>query len=72
MELKKGELESLNKTEYEKICDECLLNDAQKDVLLGMIKGMTIVEMSMKFGISTANISRIKNKIKKKITRMVL
>jgi Mor family transcriptional regulator len=67
-ELKK--LEELNKTEYEYICEEALLNDLEQKILLDKIKGLSIVEMSIKYFISTAKVSRIIKKIKNKITRI--
>jgi Mor family transcriptional regulator len=65
-------LKELNKKEYEYICEETLLNDLEKKILLDKIKGLSIVEMSMKYYISTAKVSRIIKKIKNKIAKIGL
>jgi len=59
------------KTEYLRICDEAMLSDLQKELLEDKIKGLTIVEMSMKHSISPETTKRQIQKIKKRILKIV-
>ena len=59
------------KTEYLRICEEAMLSDLQKELLEDKIKGMTIVQMSMKHNVSTDVVSRNIRKIKNKILKMI-
>ena len=63
-------LKELNKSEYEFLCDELLLNELEQKILLMRIKNKSIIEMSMENHISTTKVSKIIKKIKNKITRM--
>lgn len=67
-----GNLKELNKSEYEFLCDELLLNELEQKILLMRIKNKSIIEMSMENHISTTKVSKIIRKIKNKITRMGL
>ena len=67
-----GNLKELNKSEYEFLCDELLLNELEQKILLMRIKNKSIIEMSMENHISTTKVSKIIKKIKNKITRMGL
>ena len=59
------------KTEYLKICEEAMLNDLQAKLLEDKIKGLTLVEMSLKHNISQDSAYRNIQKIKKKILRII-
>ena len=59
------------KTEYEHICEEAMLNDLQRELLKDKIKGMTLVEMSIKHNISVETAKRQMAKIKKRILRVI-
>ena len=67
-----GNLKELNKSEYEFLCDELLLNELEQKILLIRIKNKSIIEMSMENHISTTKVSKIIKKIKNKIARMGL
>ena len=67
-----GNLKELNKSEYEFLCEELLLNELEQKILLMRIKNKSIIEMSMENHISTTKVSKIIKKIKNKITRMGL
>jgi hypothetical protein len=67
-----GNLKELNKSEYEFLCDELLLNELEQKILLMRIKNKSIIEMSMENHISTTKVSKIIKKIKNKIARMGL
>ena len=67
-----GNLKELNKSEYEFLCDELLLDELEQKILLMRIKNKSIVEMSMENHISTTKVSKIIKKIKNKIARMGL
>ena len=65
-------LKELNKSEYEFLCDELLLDELEQKILLMRIKNKSIIEMSMENHISTTKVSKIIKKIKNKIARMGL
>ena len=67
-----GNLKELNKSEYEFLCEELLLNELEQKILLMRIKNKSIIEMSMENHISTTKVSKIIKKIKNKIARMGL
>lgn len=75
MEKEKGKkelrkLKELNKSEYEFICDECMLNELEAKILKMRIQDKSIVEMSIENNISTSKVSLIIKKIKKKIMKI--
>lgn len=59
------------KTEYLRICDEAMLSNLQRELLEDKIKGLTIVEMSMKRGASPEKVKREIKKMKKKIFKVI-
>ena len=59
------------KTEYLHICEEAMLNDLQKKLFEDKIKGLTIIEMSMKHNISPETVKRNIKNIKKRILRII-
>jgi len=59
------------KTEYLHICEEAMLNDLQKELFEEKIKGLSIVEMSIKHNVSPETISREIRKLKKKILKVI-
>lgn len=65
-----GKLQELNKSEYEFICEECMLNELEAKILKMRIQDKSIVEMSLENNISTSKVSLIIKKIKKKILKI--
>ena len=59
------------RAEYNKICEELMLNDFQKRIFEYRIKNMSIVQMAMKENCSESLISKEINKIKKKIMKIL-
>ena len=59
------------KSDYEKICDECMLDDEYKKLLECKIKGYSIVKMADELNCSQARISVMVKKLKKKIRRII-
>lgn len=59
------------RTEYNKICEELMLNDFQKRIFEYRIKNMSIVQMAMKENCSESLISKEIHKIKKKIMKVL-
>ena len=57
------------KNDYEKICNECMLDEDYKKLLEYKIKGYSIVKIADELHISVSKVStmvkRLKNKIKK-------
>lgn len=60
-----------SKTEYEKICEECMLSYRQSKILYYRCKGYDNIAISEKLNIGTATLSREIKKINDKIARMV-
>jgi orotate phosphoribosyltransferase-like protein len=59
------------KTEYEKICEECMLNEDYKKLLEMKIKGYNRVKMADKLNVSTDTLDKMIRKLKKKITKIL-
>ena len=59
------------KAEYLRICDEAMLSDLQKELFEDKIKGLTIVEMSIKHNASPETVKRQIQKLKKKILKVL-
>lgn len=61
----------LNKTDYDNIVNECMLDEEYQKLLEYKIKGYSIVKMSQLLGVSEATISVMVKKLKKKIKRII-
>ena len=59
------------KTEYNKICEECMLNEEYKKLLEYKIKGYSIVKISQLLNVSESTVSLMTNKLKKKIKKIL-
>ena len=59
------------KTEYDKICEECMLNDEYKKLLEMKIKGYSRIKMAMELNISEATLDVMIKKLKKKIMKII-
>lgn len=59
------------KTEYEKICEECMLNDEYKKLLEMKIKGYTRTKMALELNVSEATLDIMIKKLKKKIKKII-
>lgn len=59
------------KAEYLRICEDAMLSDLQKELLEDKIKGLTIIEMSIKRGASPEKVKREIKKLKSKILRVI-
>ena len=59
------------KTEYEKICEECMLNDEYKKLFEMKIKGYTRTKMAMELNISEPTLDVMIKKLKKKIKKII-
>lgn len=59
------------KTEYEKICEECMLNDEYKKLLEMKIKGYTRTKMSLELNVSESTLDVMIKKLKKKIKKII-
>lgn len=58
-----------NKTDYERLVEECMLDEEYSKLLEYKIKGYSIVKMSQLLGVSEATISVMVKKLKKKIRK---
>ena len=61
----------LTKTEYEKICDELMLNDEYKKLLEMKIKCYTRAKMADELHISIDTLDKMIQKLKKKIMKII-
>lgn len=59
------------KAEYLRICDEAMLSDIQKELFEDKIKGLTIIEMSIKHNTSPETVKRQIQKLKKRILKVL-
>lgn len=59
------------KTEYEKICEELMLNDEYKKLLEMKIKGYTRTKMADELHISIDTLDKMIHKLKKKIMKII-
>ena len=59
------------KTEFEHICEECMLNDEYKRLLEMKIKGYTRTKMAIELNISEATLDIMIRKLKKKIKKII-
>ena len=60
-----------NKADYERICEECMLDEEYKKLLEYKIKGYSIVKMASELNCSEARISVMVKKLKKKIKKII-
>lgn len=60
-----------SKTEYLKICDECMLNEEYQKLLEFKIKGYSRPKMAMELGVSEATLDVMIKKLKKKIRKII-
>lgn len=60
-----------NKSDYDKICEECMLDEEYKKLLEYKIKGYSIVKIADLLNCSQARVSIIIKRLKKKIRRII-
>ena len=60
-----------NKADYERLVEECMLDEEYSKLLEYKIKGYSIVKMSQLLGVSEATISVMVKKLKKKIRKIL-
>ena len=61
----------LTKTDYEKICEECMLNEEYCKLLEMKIKGCSRVKMAMELNVSEPTLDIMIKKLKKKIRKIL-
>lgn len=61
----------LSKSEYIKICDECMLNEEYYKLLEMKIKGTTRTKMAMELNVSEPTLDVMIRKLKKKIKKIL-
>lgn len=59
------------KTEYEQICEECMLNDEYKKLFEMKIKGYTRTKMALELNVSEPTLDVMIKKLKKKIKKVI-
>lgn len=74
LELEKEEkhkLTDFTKQDYDYFCNNCMFSELQEQILADRIKDNSIIEISMKYDISTAKVNRELKKIKDKIKKVL-
>ena len=61
----------LNKTDYNYIVEECMLDEEYAKLLEYKIKGYSIVKIAQLLGVSEATVSVMVKKLKKKIKKII-
>lgn len=61
----------LTKAEYERICEELMLNDEYKKLLEMKIKGYTRTKMALELKVSEPTLDVMIKKLKKKIMKII-
>ena len=61
----------LTKDEYEKLCEDLMLNDEYKKLLEMKIKGYTRTKMAMQLKVSEPTLDVMIKKLKKKIMKIL-
>lgn len=61
----------LTRSEYQKICEECMLNDEYKKLLEMKIKGYSRPKMASELNVSESVLDTMINKLKKKIRKIL-
>ena len=59
------------KTDYEKICDECMLNEEYKKLLEMKIKSYSRTKMAIELNVSESTLDVMIKKLKKKIQKIL-
>jgi len=59
------------KTEYEQICEECMLNDEYKKLFEMKIKGYNRIKMADELNVSIDTLDKMIRKLKKKIMKII-
>ena len=62
---------NFTKTEYEYICEECMLNDDYKELLKMEIKDYSRVKMAQELNVSTDTLDKMIANLKKKIKKIL-
>lgn len=59
------------KTEYEKICEECMLNEEYKKLFEMEIKEYSRIKMADELNVSVDTLDKMIRKLKKKIKKII-
>lgn len=59
------------RTEYEMICNECMLNEEYRKLFEMKIKGYSRVKMAMELNVSESTLDNMIQKLKKKIKKIL-
>lgn len=74
LELEKEEkhkLTEFTKQDYDYFCNNCMFSKLQEKLLADRIKDLSIIELSLKYNISTSKVNRELKKIKDKIKKVL-
>lgn len=74
LELEKEEkhkFTEFTKQDYDYFCNNCMFSELQEKLLADRIKDLSIIELSLKYNISTSKVNRELKKIKDKIKKVL-
>ena len=67
----KNKITEFTKQDYDYFCNNCMFSELQEKLLADRIKDLSIIELSLKYNISTSKVNRELKKIKDKIKKVL-
>ena len=68
---KENKITDFTKQDYDYFCNNCMFSELQEKLLADRIKDLSIIELSLKYNISTSKVNRELKKIKDKIKKVL-
>lgn len=68
---KENKITEFTKQDYDYFCNNCMFSELQEQILADRIKDLSIIELSLKYNISTSKVNRELKKIKDKIKKVL-
>lgn len=68
---KENKITEFTKQDYDYFCNNCMFSELQEKLLADRIKDLSIIELSLKYNISTSKVNRELKKIKDKIKKVL-
>lgn len=68
---KENKITEFTKQDYDYFCNNCMFSELQEKLLADRIKDLSIIELSLKYNISTSKVNRELKKIKDKIKKIL-
>ena len=68
---KENKITEFTKQDYDYFCNNCMFSELQEKLLADRLKDLSIIELSLKYNISTSKVNRELKKIKDKIKKVL-